>query len=310
MTVSLWTEKYRPPTLDDYVWRDPAQRKKVEEWLAEGALPNLLFSGVQGTGKTSLAELLLKLLGIPSGDIMKIPASRERKIDDLQDKIVNFASTWALGPTGIKYIILDEADAMSMLAQQVLRGEIENPGSLVRFILTCNYPAKIIPAIHSRVQGFHFAALDRDDYTARAGEILAREGQDFELDVLLQYVDAAYPDLRKCINLLQQNCQDGVLRPLAEEDTGTKDYVHEMANLFRAGRFLEARKLLVAQAQLEEYPDLYRYFYRHLDLWGDTQDQQDEALLIIRRGLLNHGMIADAELNLSATLVELARVRA
>ena len=115
---SLWFEKYRPKTLDEYVWQDQNLREKAEEWLSEGALPHLLLSGVSGTGKTSLAKLMLILLGIPSGDILTIYASRERKIDEVQDRVVNFASTWALNSSGFKYVLLDEADSLSPLSQK------------------------------------------------------------------------------------------------------------------------------------------------------------------------------------------------
>lgn len=309
MSVKLWVEAYRPRTIDQYVWRDPTQKAKVLQWIKEGAVPHLLFSGKPGTGKTSLAELILRELQIPSGDILKINASRERKIEDIQDKIKGFISTWSLGPTGIKYIILDEADSLSPLAQRMLRGDMESYSDSVRLILTCNYPKRISTAIHSRCQGFHFETLDEDDFVARAGEILMAENVEFDVETLLTYTAATYPDLRKCINALQQHVQNGVLGPFPQDDMGEKDYIFEMVNLFRAGQYLEARKLIVSQAQLEEYPDLYRFFYRNLDIWGDTQAQQDDALLIIRRGVLAHPEAADAEINLAATIVELCRVR-
>lgn len=308
MAVELWTEKYRPATLDEYVWRDSAMRVKIEEMLAERALPHLLFAGVPGTGKTSLAYLLLKQMGIPSGDIQYINATRERKIEDIQERIISFVGTWALGETGIKYIILDEADAMSPLAQRLLRGEMETYHRECRFILTCNYPTKIIPAIHSRVQTFQFSVLDRDDYTARVGEVLVKENVQFEVDDLFALVDITYPDLRKALNLAQQSVQAGVLTPPKAEGAATKDYLLEMASLFKAGRTNEARKLIIAQAQVEEYPEIYRFLYRNLDLWGDTEDQQDNALLVIRKGLVNHSIAADSEINLSATLVELKMI--
>lgn len=309
MTVKLWVEEYRPRTIEQYVWRDPAQKATVLQWIKEGAIPHLLFSGKPGTGKTSLAELILRELGIPSGDYIKINASRERKIEDIQDRINGFITTWALGPTGIKYIILDEADSLSKLAQRMLRGDMETYSDSVRLILTCNYPNRIDAAIHSRCQGFHFETLDEDDFVARAGEILVAENVKFDVETLLSYTAGTYPDLRKCINALQQHVTDGVLGPFPREDMGEKDYLFEMVNLFKAGQYIQARKIIVAQAQLEEYPDIYRFFYRNLDIWGDTPEQQDDALLIVRRGILNHTVVADAEINLAATIVELCRIR-
>lgn len=307
--TDLWVDRYIPQTLDDYVCRDSALKNKIDQWLSDGALPHLIFSGRPGTGKTSLMKLLLRLLEVPKGDVLFIPASRDRKVDELTDKILGFVSTWALGPSGFKYVVLDEADALSALSQKVLRGEIENPGSMVRFLFTCNHPERLHEAIHSRTQQFHFDSMDRDDFTARAGEILVREDIQFEVDMLLDHVDATYPDLRKCINLLQQDCVNGVLTQRKTEDTGSKDYVIEAANLFRIGKIVEGRNLIVTQALVEEYPDVFRYLYRNLDLWGDTQNQQDDALIIIRNGLVNHALVADIEINLSATLAELTRIR-
>lgn len=307
--MELWTEKYRPKALEEYVWRNPEQKEKVQEWLKQGALPHLLLTGVQGSGKTSLAKMLLGLLKVNRGDVLEINASRERNADTVQNKILNFCTTWALGD--MKYVLLDEADSMSPLAQRILRGEMETYADSVRFILTGNYPNKIIPALHSRCQGFHFEALDLSEFTNRVVDILINEGVQLEteedVEILNEYVEKTHPDLRKCINLLQQNVIGNKLRQLNVKDASGKDYLLEVANLFRSGQVTEGRKLIVESAQPEEYNDIYRFFYQNLDMWG--QGNEDEAVLIIRNALVNHSLVADVEINLSACLIELNALR-
>lgn len=305
MSAEIWAEKYRPRTLDEYVWRDAAQRQKVEEWIAAGGPPHLLLAGVPGTGKTSLANLILLELGIPEGDILKIPASRNRKIEDIQDQIIGHVTTWALGDTGIKYIILEEADRLSPYAQDLLRNEMEEYFETCRFFLTCNEIRRITEPVQSRCQGFVFKTLDRDEFTARLGEILVREEVEFEIDTLLAIVEKKYPDLRKCIQLVQESTVGGKLMLPTEEQVDTKDYLLDFAQMIRAGRTLAARQLLVSRAQIEEYPDIFRFLYRNLTIWGESEEIHDHALLAIRKGLVNHSVVADPEINLSATCVEL-----
>lgn len=307
---SLWVERYRPNNLDEYVWRDAAQRTQVEQWITEGVLPNLILSGRPGVGKTSMAKMVLKMLDVNPGDILEINASRERKVEDIQNKLLNFVTTWPLGR--YKYILFDEADSMTPLSQRMLRGDLETYSDSCRFIFTCNYPQKIIPALHSRCQGFDFQALDMTEFTSRIADILITEKIALEteqdIEVLDEFVDAAYPDLRKCINLLQQHCRDGKLHPLEKSDTGGKDYLLDMASLFKDGKFTDARKLIVSQAQPEEYDSIYRFMYQNLAIWGDTEAKQNEAILIIRKALVNHSMVGDVEINLAAALVELSNL--
>jgi DNA polymerase III delta prime subunit len=331
--LTLWTEQYRPTRLQEFVWVDLEMRATVEEWLTHGALPHCLFSGVQGTGKTSLAKLLFRHLDIPATDILYVNASRERQIDAFQDKIVNFVNSWALGPSGIKYILLDEADKMSQMAQGLLRNEMETNADICRFVMTANYPQKIIPAIHSRVQELRFPSLDREDFMVRLVEILDNEKVTYTGEVLVSYVAATYPDLRKCINLAQQNSRtppksksvyttgtavggcivEGVsgsaeLGAIRKDESITKDYLLTMYALFRAGKFTEARKCIVEQIQPEQYDDFYRALYQNLPLFGVTQSQQDDALLVIRKAMLNHAIIADPEINVAACIMELSRI--
>jgi DNA polymerase III delta prime subunit len=174
--------------------------------------------------------------------------------------------------------------------------------------MTCNYPHKIIPALHSRCQGFHIEKVDHTEFTARAATVLVTEGVEFNIDTLDSYVKATYPDLRKCLNLLQMNTVEGVLKRPSETGTGTADYKLAMVDLFKAGKIREARTLLAAQARPEEMDEIFRWMYDNLDMWSKTPEGQDEAILIIRKGLVNHVSCADAEINLSATLVELSQI--
>lgn len=304
---TIWTEKYRPQKIDQYVFRDQTQRSQIESWITERSIPHLLFSGVAGVGKTTLARVLLNEIGIEDYDILEINASRENNVDTVREKIINFVQMIPFGP--FKVVLLDEADYLTPNAQAILRGVMETYSSTSRFILTCNYPNRIIPAIHSRCQGFHIDKVDQTEFTARAATILVEENIEFDLDVLDTYVKATYPDLRKCINQLQQNSVQGELKLPTDSNSNQGDYKIEMVELFKAGRIQDARKLLCGRARPEEMEDIYRWIYDNLDLFGSTEEKKDSALLVIKQGLVDHTICADPEINLAAVLVKLARLQ-
>ncbi len=304
--ITLWTETYRPNTVEDYVFRDEAQREQVKSWITGGSIPHLLFSGAPGVGKTTLAKILINQLKIDSYDVLEINASRENSVDTIRDKITGFVQTMPFG--SFKVVLLDEADYMSPNGQAALRGVMEMYHETARFILTCNYPNKIIPALHSRCQGFHIARTDHTEFTARAATVLVTEGVEFDLDVLDSYVKATYPDLRKCLNLLQPNSQSGRLQPPSSADKSARDWKLECVDLFKKGRIREARTLLCQSSTPEEAEDIFRWMYDNLELWGSTPEQQDQAIVIIRNGLVSNNAVADTEINLSATLIELSQI--
>jgi replication factor C small subunit len=303
----LWTEKWRPNKIDQYVFRDNSQRRQVETWVKEGSIPHLLFSGAAGVGKTTLAKVLLNELGIESFDILEINASRENNVDTVREKIINFVQMIPFGP--FKVVLLDEADYLTPNAQAILRGVMETYSNTSRFILTCNYPNRIIPAIHSRCQGFHVEKTDQTEFTARVATILVEEGIDFDLDVLDTYVKVTYPDLRKCINLLQQNCIDNQLKNSIDTNNSNDDYKIAMVELFKAGRIQDARKLVCSKARPEEMEEIYTWLYQNIDLLGKDDETKDSAILIIKQGLCDHTICADPEINLAAVMIKLARLQ-
>ena len=302
----LWVEKYRPKTLKEYVVRDEAQRQQIQSWITDKAIPHLLLSGAPGVGKTTLAKVLFNELDVSSYDILEINASRENSVDTVREKINNFVQIMPFGD--YKYVLLDEADYMSPNGQAALRGVMEMYHTSARFILTCNYPNRVIPALHSRCQGFHMETIDKTEYTARACEILITESITPDIEVLDTYVKASYPDLRKCINMLQQNCRDGKLMPPASGDSGQQDYRLQMVELFKQGKINEARKLVCAQARPEECEEIYRWLYDNLDIIAKEDELQDKAVLIIKQGLVDHTLVVDPEINLAATLIKLGAI--
>ncbi len=301
----LWVEKYRPKSIDGYVFRDAHQKEQVARWVKEGTIPHLLFSGNAGIGKTTLAKILLNELQINDLDVLEINASRTNSVEDVRDKIVNFVQMIPFGD--FKVVLLDEADYLSPNAQAALRGVMEEYHTTARFILTCNYPNRVIPALHSRCQGFHIERVDITEFTARVATILVEENIEFDLDTLDTFVKATYPDLRKCINMVQMNSLDGKLHSPEKGDTGDADYRIEMVELFKAGKISDARKLICGQARPEEIEDIYRWLYDNISLFGDDE-KQEKAILIIKQGLVDHTLVIDHEINLSATLIRLAHL--
>jgi DNA polymerase III delta prime subunit len=303
----LWIEKYRPQTIDGYVFVDDNQRQQVQSWIQDQSIPNLLFSGSPGTGKTTLGKMLINELGVDEYDVLYANGSKEGRKIEWVDKLISFCQTMPYGK--FKVVFIDEADYLNPNSvQPAMRNLMEDYSHSVRFILTCNYPNKIIPPLHSRLQQLHILKTDHTEFTARAATVLVTENIEFDIDTLDSYVRATYPDLRKCLQLLQQNSQTGVLSTPNSTDKSVGDWKLDCVQLFKAGKIREARTLICQQSTPEETEDVFRWMYDNLDLWTTDVERQDQAIIIIRNGMANMPLVADQEINLSATLCELSRV--
>lgn len=308
--TALWCDKYRPKTLEDYVWINDTQKLQVEDWIKNKDIPHVLLSGGPGVGKSSLAKLLMTILDIDPSDVTFVNASHHNGVDFVRD-LTGFAETMPSGD--MRYVILDEADRLSLQAQDALKSMIEEYSNNCRWILTTNRPNKITGPLHSRFsQGFHIESLDKEQFVTKVATILITEGIDLtaeKFEILDEYVSVTYPDLRKCINLLQANCKTGdLLRPAGSSAGSMTEYMVQAVNLFKNGKIHEARKLICANASDNDFEEIYKLLYQNITWWGKTEESQNKAIVIIANRLRDHALVAIAELNLAACLIELSMI--
>lgn len=305
MKDNLWVEKYRPKTINEYVFRDESLKNQVENWISQKSIPHIMLAGPPGTGKSSLAKVLINDLNVEDADVLYINASKDNGIDMIRQKITSFSETMPWGD--FKVIMLDESDNLSHEGQSALRATMEQYSSVVRFMLTANYANMLIPAIHSRCQSIYLDQLDETEFAVKLAEILVGENIEFGLEVLDTYIQATYPDLRKTINSIQLNCIDGKLISPVDKETAS-EWKLKMVSLFKEGKIREAREHICKHIRPDEYNEIFRFLYRNVYYFADSIDLQDEAIIIIRNGMVKHTQVADPEINLSATIAELCNV--
>jgi len=299
---TLWVEKYRPTTLDTYIGNEHL-KGKVEAYLESGDLPHLLLFGKAGTGKTTLAKLLVKNIEC---DSMYINASDENGVDGVRFKIKNFAST--IGFKDMKIIILDECDYISPNAQAALRNVMETFSRHCRFILTCNFVERIIDPIQSRCQSFQIVPPSKSDVAKHIHNILLSENITSEMDDLKVLIDSGYPDIRRIINSAQRNVFKGKLK-LDTTSIIQNDYKLKLLKILetqnKKDAFKSIRQLLLDN-KITDYADLFRLLYDEVDGYG--KGHVAECIIVVARYMLSDGQVVDKEINAMAMLIELLAI--
>ena len=303
MKTNIWVERYRPKTIADVIFQDDRQLSQFQAFVEAGDIPHLFLAGVQGTGKTSVSKALIHDLGIDPSDVIKVNCSDE-KIDALRNKVIAFATSMPLGK--FKVVRLEEMDYLSLDAQALLRSLMDETQSNCRYIATCNYSNKVIPPLKSRFQEFYFKAPDKDKVALRMAEILDNEDVQFHAEELLTYVDVGYPDIRKTIQLLQGNTQNGKLLDTKSVSQESTDWRFGLLDAVSNGDFKKARKIVCDTATREEHEDVYRFLYENIDRLNIKD--KDEAILVIAEYLYKHSIVADTEVNLAACFIALGKL--
>ena len=293
--MELWVEKYRPQTLNEYVGNETI-KNKIADYLKQGSIQNLLFHGVAGTGKTTLAKLIAKNLNC---DLLYINASDERGIDTIRDKIIPFASSMSFND--VKIVILDEADYITPQAQATLRNTIEACSKTTRLIFTCNYLERIISPLQSRCQTFEITPPSKEEVTDLVCRIAVEEGIKVDVNIA-SVVDTHYPDIRKIVNTIQGSIVNGELKIDNNSLKNTQLGGLVVDALIRKAKLSEIRQIL-ADSGSREFDDLFKYIYdKSSTLFGD---KEGEAILIIAKYQYEYTFVLEKEICVAAMLNKL-----
>jgi DNA polymerase III delta prime subunit len=253
-THSLLVEKYRPNNLENYVGNENI-KKSISKYLEQNDIQNLIFYGPAGTGKTTLAKLIVNNLDCES---IYINASDERGIETIRDKVQSFASVASFKP--LKVVILDEADFLTIQAQASLRNIIETFSRTTRFIMTCNFVERIIDPLQSRCQVLKIVPPTKKDVAKHLNWICNEESITHEINDLVPLVNQYYPDLRKCINTIQLSTQDGMLN-LDQSVLVSSNYIDKVIDELKGKSNFKTIRQIIADANVSDYEELFKTLY-------------------------------------------------
>ena len=303
VTNSLWVEKYRPSKLTEYVGNEHL-KDKVRDYLESGEIPHLLFFGKAGTGKTTLAKLIVNSIDC---DHIIINASDENNVDTVRNKVKGFAST--VGFKDMKIIILDEFDYMTPNAQAILRNLMETFSRHCRFILTCNYVEKVISPIRSRTQEFQIVPPTKKDVAIQISQILGKEVVSFQPKDLVPIIDSSYPDIRKIINTCQLNSSKGQLKldTTSVIDSDLKSKVVEIlkGKDAKPNKWKNIRQA-VADSRTQDFTELYTFLYEKVDEYGGSNTSN--IILILSESQSKDALVVDKEITFMSCIIQIVGI--
>jgi replication factor C small subunit len=292
---TLWVEKYRPDILENYVGNENL-KETISKYIEQNDIQNLIFYGPAGTGKTTLAKLLVKNINC---DFIYINASDERGIETIRDKVSGFASTMSFKP--LKVVILDEADFLTIQAQASLRNVIETFSKSTRFILTCNYIERIIDPLQSRCQTLKIVPPSKADVARHLCKVLGQENVNYDTDSVVNIVKKQYPDVRKMLNICQMSSKKGEL-VVDSQTLVSSNYIDQIIELLPNNKSFKQIRQIIADSNVDDFEALYKALYERIDEYT-TQDA--EAIIIIEEYLYHANFRIDKEINVMACIAKL-----
>lgn len=314
MPKQLWWQKHRPSNLDNFIFQNDDHKRFINKCIKEKSIPHLLLHGPRGSGKTTLAEIIISELveedNITS-DVLRINGSKDGKIDNIRNQLINHVKSVPMGD--VQIVFVDEADGLSSSAQDSLRGILEAYDKDARVIFTCNYVDRLTPELRSRFTQLKFHNLKKISVIQYCADVLEVEGIDLDdndnLKAFKEITDSYSGDLRQLIINLENSVYEGKLEVSTIEDTGL-DVKLEIFDSLDKDNWIKARKIAAENFRDDELIEVYRFLYEYLDDMEKFEDEKiwKRGIVIISDHMYSHATHPDQEINFASCLIRLSEV--